>query len=68
MLKKNSINKNRFIQYTQAINEALMQCMKLDKKIVILGLGVDDPKRIFGTTNNLIETYGKNRPREKILF
>ena len=61
MLKKNSINKNRFIQYTQAINEALMQCMKLDKKIVILGLGVDDPKRIFGTTNNLIETYGKNR-------
>ena len=61
MLKKNSINKNRFIQYTQAINEALMQSMKLDKKIVILGLGVDDPKRIFGTTNNLIETYGKNR-------
>ncbi len=54
-------NKNRNINYAEAINEALLQSMKLDKKVVVMGLGVDDPKRIFGTTNNLFEVFGKDR-------
>jgi pyruvate/2-oxoglutarate/acetoin dehydrogenase E1 component len=61
MHKKNPKNKNRYIQYSDAINEALIQSMKLDKKVVIMGLGVDDPKRIFGSTKNLIEIFGNKR-------
>jgi len=53
--------KIRKIKYAESINEALRLSMKKDKKVIIMGLGVDDPKRIFGTTNNLIETFGKNR-------
>ena len=61
MLKKTQSKKSRYIQYSEAINEALMQSMKLDRKVVIMGLGVDDPKRIFGSTKKLIETFGNNR-------
>ncbi|MDC0498841.1 alpha-ketoacid dehydrogenase subunit beta [Alphaproteobacteria bacterium] len=53
--------KKRKILYSQAINEALFQSMQNDKNVIIMGLGVDDPKRIFGTTNNLIEKFGNDR-------
>ena len=43
----------REIKYNEAINEALKICMKRDKSVIVMGLGVDDPKRIFGTTNDL---------------
>ena len=58
MLKK---NKKRYIKFTEAINEALIQTMQIDDKVVVMGLGVDDPKRIFGTTNNLVELFGEKR-------
>jgi len=61
MRKNNLIIKYRNIDYAEAINEALIQSMKLDKKVVIMGLGVDDPKRVFGSTKNLIEIFGKDR-------
>ena len=51
----------RKILFSEAINEALFQSMKKDNKVIIMGLGVDDPKRIFGTTNNLIEAFGPKR-------
>lgn len=35
--------------------------MSMDPTVLIFGLGVSDPKRFFGTTNNLIEKYSKNR-------
>jgi len=28
---------------------------------LLFGLGVNDPKRVFGTTNNLVEVFGENR-------
>ena len=34
---------------------------KKDKDMICFGLGVTDPKRIFGTTNNLVEKYGSKR-------
>lgn len=51
----------RKISFTQAINEALFIAMKKEKKVICYGLGVDDPKRIFGTTVNLKEKFGSNR-------
>lgn len=51
----------RIIKLNEAINETLDIALKTDSSIIIMGLGSDDPKRIFKTTNNLIEKYGKNR-------
>tara|TARA_Y100000590_G_scaffold293479_1_gene330564 strand:- start:1976 stop:3103 length:1128 start_codon:yes stop_codon:yes gene_type:complete len=59
--KKNISKDERDLYFNEAINEALFQSMKKDKSVIIMGLGVDDPKRIFGTTTNLIENFGKNR-------
>jgi acetoin:2,6-dichlorophenolindophenol oxidoreductase subunit beta len=47
--------------FTQAINEALHIAMELNEKVLCYGLGVDDPKRIFGTTVGLQEKFGKQR-------
>jgi pyruvate/2-oxoglutarate/acetoin dehydrogenase E1 component len=49
------------LTYTQAINEALHESMDADKSVIVFGLGVDDPKRIFGTTAGLKESYGESR-------
>ena len=55
MPKKNFLH--RQLSYAQAINEAISISMNRDKKILLIGLGVDDPKRIFGTTNGLKEKF-----------
>lgn len=49
------------LTYTTAVNEALTIAMEHDPKVICFGLGVDDPKRIFGTTSNLQERFGKKR-------
>jgi pyruvate/2-oxoglutarate/acetoin dehydrogenase E1 component len=48
------------ITYAQAINEALKDSIKKDNKVILLGLGVDDPKGIFGTTLDIHKKYPKN--------
>jgi pyruvate dehydrogenase E1 component beta subunit len=40
-------------KFSSAVNEALFAVMKKDKNVILMGLGVDDPKAIFGTTKNL---------------
>ena len=45
--------KFRKLNFSESINEAMILSMKRDKNIICYGLGVDDPKRIFGTTKNL---------------
>ena len=52
---------NRSITFAQAINEGLSQSMSYDDNVVTYGLGVDDPKRIFGTTAGLKEKFGSER-------
>ena len=59
--KKRSYLTSRKIQFSEAINEALYQSMKKDRRVIIMGLGVDDPKRIFGTTKKLKEVFGSKR-------
>ena len=39
--------KKRIIQFNEAINEAMVTAMNLNKKVLCVGLGVDDPNRIF---------------------
>lgn len=51
----------RIINFAQAINEALFIAMQQDGKVITYGLGVDDPKRIFGTTMGLKEKFGTDR-------
>lgn len=51
----------REIKYFQALNEAVEQCMARDASIYIMGLGVPDPKGIFGTTTGLRQKYGDTR-------
>ena len=41
----------RKLNFSEAINEGIDQAMGKDKSVIVMGLGVDDPKRIFGTTS-----------------
>jgi len=51
----------RNITFAQAINEATDQSMQRDIMVYLIGLGVPDPKGVFGTTSGLQEKYGENR-------
>ena len=51
----------REITYAKAILEATAQCMAEDPSIYIMGLGVPDPKGIFGTTLGLKDQFGDKR-------
>lgn len=51
----------RELKYSQAIHEALDYCLGADASVYLMGLGVPDPKGIFGTTLGLQEKYGQGR-------
>lgn len=51
----------RLLTYADAIREATEQEMERDPSVILLGLGVDDFKAIFGTTKGLLERFGPNR-------
>ena len=52
---------NRQLKFWQAIHEGTDMCMSKDENVHILGLGVPDPKGVFGTTAGLQEKYGPDR-------
>jgi len=47
--------------FATAINEGLHQAMEIDTSVICYGLGVTDPKAIFGTTQNLEQRFGSER-------
>lgn len=47
--------------FIQEINQALHEAMNLDQRVICYGLGVDDPKAIFGSTKGLKEAFGPER-------
>ncbi len=49
----------RILEFYKAINEALELSMKKNRKVILVGLGVDDPKGVFGTTKNLNKKFKK---------
>ncbi|MDP3920158.1 MAG: alpha-ketoacid dehydrogenase subunit beta [Candidatus Omnitrophota bacterium] len=51
----------RELKYFQAIREALDLSLEQDPSVYLMGLGVPDPKGIFGTTLGLQEKYGPER-------
>lgn len=52
---------SRQITFAKAINECLHQSMEADSTVIVYGLGVTDPKAIFGTTDGLEARFGKER-------
>lgn len=51
----------RQITFSESINEAMHIAMRSDPKVLAFGLGICDPKAIFGTTKGLQESFGKDR-------
>jgi pyruvate dehydrogenase E1 component beta subunit len=53
--------KNRILQYSLAINEALHQTMSRDKRVFLIGQGVNSPWYVGNTAKGLLEKFGTNR-------
>ena len=51
----------RMLGYGQAIREALDQALADDPDVIVMGLGVPDPKGVFGSTIGLQERHGVER-------
>ena len=49
------------ITVSQAINLAHKNILRNSNKSICMGLGIRDPKRIFGTCNDLLEEFGPER-------
>jgi acetoin:2,6-dichlorophenolindophenol oxidoreductase subunit beta len=52
---------SRVITFSNAVNEGLCEAMALDNTVICYGLGVNDPKGVFGTTLGLQEKFGPDR-------
>lgn len=52
---------SRQLKYNEAILEATDQCLADDPSVYLMGLGVPDPKGVFGTTLGLQAKYGEQR-------
>jgi pyruvate/2-oxoglutarate/acetoin dehydrogenase E1 component len=52
---------SKIIKFSQAINEGLSEAMSQDSRVIVYGLGVPDPKSVFGTTSGLRERFGHAR-------
>lgn len=52
---------DRILTYAEAIQEATEQEMDRDPSVIVLGIGVDDFKAIYGTTRGLVEKFGHRR-------
>jgi len=51
----------RIRSFAEAIREAHVELMSADPTVICYGLGVTDPKAIFGTTTGLLEAFGPER-------
>ena len=51
----------RRLTFSEAIKDALFCAMDNDPDVICYGLGVTDPKAVFGTTLGLVERFGKKR-------
>jgi pyruvate/2-oxoglutarate/acetoin dehydrogenase E1 component len=52
---------DRHLSFVEAIREATDQVMEQNADVILLGLDVDDPKAILGTTQGLQAKYGSER-------
>ncbi|MFH1563835.1 MAG: pyruvate dehydrogenase complex E1 component subunit beta [Nitrospirota bacterium] len=54
-------SKNRELQYSLAINEALHQMMSADESVLLIGQGVKSPWYVGNTATGLLEKFGHER-------
>ncbi len=47
--------------YAEALRDGTAECLRRDPSTFIIGLGVPDPKGIFGTTGGLVDEFGADR-------
>ena len=47
--------------FADAINKAFIDAMEEDNKVICMGLGVPDPKGVFGSTLGLQKKFGKEK-------
>lgn len=52
---------NKTTDFAEQIKEGLDEVLGTDQKSLIMGLGVTDPKGVFGTTLGLFDKYGPRR-------
>ncbi len=52
---------NRKLNYSLAINEALIQMMSSDESVLVIGQGVKSPWYVGQTAKGLLETFGPER-------
>ena len=55
------MKKDEKINFSTAIKQAMFSAMKLDKRVLIYGLGVGTSGNIYGTTKGLKEEFGEKR-------
>jgi len=51
----------RELTFSAAVCEATKICMQEDKRVILMGLGVSDPKAVFGTVEGLLDHFGADR-------
>jgi pyruvate dehydrogenase E1 component beta subunit len=51
----------RIATYCEALNEAIVQEMERDERVFVYGIGVPDHKKIFGSTERILEKFGPAR-------
>lgn len=51
----------RILTYAEAIREATEQEMARDDSVIVMGIGADDFKALYGTTRGLPERFGRER-------
>ena len=49
------------LSYAEACSNATKLSMRRDENVLVYGLGVDDPKGMYGTTLGLVEEFGSER-------
>ena len=49
------------VSYADAIKLAIEEEMEANEKILVFGLGVDDPTGMYGTTKDLVKKFGPHR-------
>ena len=52
---------SKFLNYGEACGEATKFAMRRNDKVLVYGLGVDDPKGMYGTTKGLVKEFGEAR-------
>jgi len=52
---------HKAITGAEAIQHAITLAMRNNSKVLTYGLGVNDPGKVFGTTNGLLEEFGASR-------